>query len=133
MRCALLVLLGCSGTPATFRPTDPSFRPSPGPLPRVYLEANADEFPREGVRSVGLIQVKAPEGTGMKRLIELAAKKGRELGCWIVVEHSVFERLKTALDHGARALPTHGPVPHIGAVSPGTVRAEFDCVVRVTT
>lgn len=134
-------LVACSGSSvrAVFHPSDPSFRATPGTLPRAYLENELDAVPRVPMRSVGLIEVTVPASSGMHRVVEAAAEKGRELGCWILVERSAFATLQSsaALSFGARAYLAHGgggghgPVPPTGAqASDGSITAEFDCVMQ---
>lgn len=91
-----VAMMGCSGSiRATFQSTDPTFRPSPGPPPRIYLESNLHEVPETGFRSVGLIEVTVPESSGIQRMLDVAAKKGQELGCWILIEHSAFTSIES--------------------------------------
>lgn len=136
-------LLACAGSSvrAVFHPSDPSFRATPGALPRAYLENELDAVPRVPMRSVGLIEVTVPASSGMRRVVEAAAEKGRQLGCWILVEHSAFATLQSsaALPFGARAYLAHGgggggghgPVAASGAqASDGAITGEFDCVMQ---
>lgn len=125
---ALAWAVGCSSSPQTvFHPTDSSFRPSPGPSPKLYDRSNVAELRLVGMRSVGRIEVNVPESSGKKRVIELAVEKGRELGCWALVEHSAFATLKTALENGARIWLAHGGGHD---ASPGALHAEFHCVMK---
>ncbi len=131
---AAAAMVGCSAsTRSVFRPTDPTFTPRPGPTPPVYLQQNIGDVPKEPMRSVGLIEVTVPGSSGIKRAIEVATAKGRELGCWILIEHSAFATVQSSasLDHGATIVLAHGSGPHIGGpVAPeGKVTARFDCVV----
>lgn len=128
-------VMGCSGgVRSVFHPSDPAFRPTPGPMPRVYLEIDLADVPKVGMRSVGLIEVRVPKSSGIERAIDVAAEKGRELGCWILIEHSTFARVepRASLDHGAIVTLAHGGVGHVGrSPSPrASVTAEFDCIVR---
>lgn len=87
------------------------------------------------MRSVGLIEVTMPKSTGIDRAVEAAAKKGSELGCWIVVEHSAFASLESraSVAHGATVILAHG-VPHVGrTASPKQRIAQFDCVVQLNS
>lgn len=134
-------LLACSGASVqtAFHPSDPSFRGAPGPAPRAYLENELDGVPKVRMRSVGLIEVTVPASSGIHRAVEAAVVKGRELGCWILVEHSAFATLQSgaSLPFGARIYLAHGggghspSAPAAGAqASDGTVTAEFDCVLQ---
>ena len=121
MAMAALSLASChGGARATFHLSDPRFRPTPGATPRVYLPADLAGVPRVPMRSVGLIEVTVPERGGIAAAAEAAAAKGRELGCWIVVEHGAFARLpaRASLAHGARVLLAHGTVGHVHHVAP---------------
>jgi len=127
--------MGCSGSVrSVFHPSDPAFRPTPGPIPRVYLEIDLADVPKMGMRSVGLLEVTVPKSSGIKRAIDVAAEKARDLGCWILIEHSAFQSVepRASLDHGAIVALAHGGVGHIGrGPSPkGSLTAEFDCIVR---
>jgi hypothetical protein len=130
--------MGCSSSiRATFQPTDPMFKPSPGPPPRIYMESNLAEVPKSGIRSVGLIEVSAPESSGIQRVLDVATRKGQELGCWILVEHSAFEEIESqaSVRFGASVFLAHGgghsagETSGHGASSGGTLTAAFDCVV----
>ncbi len=82
------------------------------------------------MRSVGLIRINLPESSGRKRVLELAVEKGRELGCWVLVEHSAFTSLNAELEDGARIFLAHAG-GHEAA--PGALQAEFDCVLSTQT
>lgn len=92
----LLLLFGCTGTNSSFHQTDPSFRPAPvsagGDSPVVYL--NEKDVPKIAIRSVGVVTVAAWPGISTEELRQKAAAKGRELGCWAVIEHSAFLMLR---------------------------------------
>jgi hypothetical protein len=121
---------------SVFHPSDPSFRPSPGPKPPVYLLRNLAEVPRVQMRSVGLIEVTVAERRGNTAAAEVAAEQGRELGCWIVVEHGAFTSLQTraSRDHDARVLLVHSGASHISHASPRARHTvQFDCVLQVTS
>ena len=90
---ALLLLmgpLGCAELSTSFHQTDHAFRPTParGGSPAVYMDPR--DVPRVHMRSVGVITILAPAGVGSRALVRAAAAKGEELGCWAVVEHSVY-------------------------------------------
>lgn len=126
-------LAGCgASTRATFHASDPNFRQRPGPAPRAYLEADVDKIPRVPMRSVGIIEVVVPNSSVTARGVQAAIEKGRDLGCWIVVEHSVFvvARSRASLDFGARIYLAHGPAPHISGAPRRSAKIEFDCVVQ---
>ena len=101
------------------------------------MESNLDEVPTSGIRSVGIIEVTVPESSGIQRTLDVAAKKGQELGCWILVEHSAFMNLesKASSRFGAVVVLVHGGghtaggSPGGNASSGGTLTAEFDCVL----
>lgn len=130
--------MGCSSSlRVSFHPSDSTFTPTPGPLPRIYMESNLHEVPTSGIRSVGIIEVTVPASSGTQRTFDVAAKKGQELGCWILVEHSAFMNLasKASSRFGAVVVLVHGDGHAAGgstggnASSGGTLTAEFDCVV----
>jgi hypothetical protein len=108
----------------TFRPTDPSFAARPGDTPRVVVDR--EQLPHRPLHSVGIIEVSA--GTAA-RAGELAAAKGRDLGCWVIVEHSVFVEASSALAFGARTMLAHGSAPHASEARPRRTVVRFDCVL----
>ena len=126
---ALASALACaSASRVAFDVTDSAFRATPGPEPRVYF--TAAQLPAGRLRSVGVISVVSRGDAAHAG--RLAAKKGSELGCWILIEHAAYERL----GHGVRVhdgfvvVLAHGAphiVPHAG---PEQRRVQFDCVVR---
>ena len=136
-------LFGCTGMNSSFHQTDPSFQPTPvsagGDSPAVYL--NEKEVPRVAIRSVGIITVVAWPGISNEELRQKAAAKGKELGCWAVVEHSAFLmlRLDTSAWMGeseATVILVHeggggggGGGGHGGGSGSRSDR-RFDCVVR---
>lgn len=126
--------IACSGSPrSVFRSSDPAFTPRVGERPVVYLQDNIVDVPKQRMRSVGLIEVTMPNGTGIDRAVEAAAKKGSELGCWIVVEHTAFASLESraSLAYGATVILAHG-APHVGRTASLKQRiAQFDCVVQL--
>lgn len=136
-----LVLAGCSASVrVAFRATDASFRPSArASKPNVYLQR--DEVPQVALRSVGIIEVTAAASEGAEVTIKAAAK-GKELGCWALVDHSVFEgmrgspmqrgRQSSGFD-GTNALLAHAGLAHGGAKMSKPVRplvTQFDCVLK---
>lgn len=131
----LILMWGCAPSVHTnFHPTDPKFAPTPGPPPRVYVESSLADVPRSKMRSVGIIEVIVPERKGLEHAMELAVKRGRELGCWLLIEHAAFEKLQSraSLGFGAAVTLAHGPPPTAKRVGgPSTkLRAEFDCIVQ---
>ena len=125
-------VLGCSTKPrVVFHATDPKFSAEPGSVPRGFTEENISEVPKEPMHSVGIIEV-----TFLQRHLDLAVEraieKGRELGCWIVVEHGVFLQLRTqaSRDGGVTIILVHGGAPHTPSVRPPADVMQFDCVVR---
>lgn len=103
----------------------------------MYIEANIGDVPKVPMRSVGLITVTVPESSGIKSAIDVAVAKGRELGCWILIEHSAFEALQSqaGLIGGAHIFLAHGGGDGGGghgqqSASSGTLSAEFDCVLQ---
>lgn len=131
----------CGGSVrAVFHPTDATFRPAPGARPQVYAAINAADVPRVPSRSVGTIEVTVPSSSGIQRALEVAADKGRELGCWIVVEEAAFAaaRSRASLDHGAQAQLAHGgggghdePARHgASPASDGSQTMAFHCVIQ---
>lgn len=128
----LLLATSCGGSArVSFRATDTTFQPRPGGKPSVYLRAS--EVPNTPMRSVGIIAVTVPESSGISGASNAAAAKGQELGCAMLIEHSVFESTagRGALSFGARVYFAHGPSGHGGGPqrpSSGSLTAEFDCV-----
>ena len=125
-------VLGCGPTiTSSFHATDPTFTPTPGPAPRVYVESNRADIPRVKLRSVGVLTITVAKKHGLSRAVELATERGRELGCWLVIEHGIFEKRHAhALTFGARVILAHGP-PHTPkhAGPPTRLTVEFDCVL----
>lgn len=138
-----MVTAGCSGTRASFRPTDPSFVPSPlqGASLRVYFFK--EEVPNVPMRSVGIVEVSVPGGDREERRItDAAAAKGKELGCWALIRHSVYSEMQkhasawfgrhsgVMLVHGSGGGGGGGSGSY-GHYEPERERKEsFDCVVR---
>lgn len=131
------VAIGCgSTTRSVFHLTDQTFRPAPGSAPAVYLVV--DDVPRSRMRSVGTIVVTVAQSSGIQRAIEVAKEKGRQLGCWILIEESIFAtaRTRASLDHGAAVQLAHGGGDHGGQdrggseSSDGKLTAEFHCVLQ---
>lgn len=81
------------------------------------------------MHSVGIIEVADARGS---RASEIAAAKGRELGCWAVVEHDIYiAAAKAALNEfGARIILAHGTAIHVTNARPPGAAARFDCVLR---
>jgi hypothetical protein len=80
----LLGLPGCIGT--NFVQTDRSHVPHDvGSLPETYV----DRLPPRHYHSVGIIEVTAATATGLNVILAAAAKKGKEVGCDVVVDRSI--------------------------------------------
>jgi hypothetical protein len=125
----LLVVVACAGTPrVVFHPSDHSFVPKPGPAPAVYTRANIAELGDAPMHSVGTIEVTVAPGD-VEHAIERAREKGRELGCWIVVEHDAFVERRAARDHGVRFVRVHGGPHHTASVRAPSKVMQFDCVM----
>lgn len=117
----LLVLASCTASSQVmFHPSDPSYVARSGPRPPVILEATG--LPTEAVRSVGLVEVTARDRAAA---VELAARRGAELGCTWLVEHAVFEARR-----GVALVKAHAGMHHPPAVK-HRVTLQLDCVVRV--
>lgn len=138
---AALVAVGCSaGVRSAFRPTDPTFTPRPGPVPRVYLYAA--DVPPVRLRSVGLIEVTVPAKSGISDAMEAAAAKGQEVGCWALIEHTAFAHMKAHGSLGGHVrvgiILVHGSGPSSQEQSRGKEAApdepdettRFDCVIQ---
>lgn len=139
---------GCSGVQISFRRTDPSFVASPlegAVTPRVYFFA--EDVPKVPLRSVGIVEVSVPGGhrDEMKAFTDGAVAKGKELGCWALVRHTVYERIQkqarawSERHYGVRLVHGSGSSGGGGGSSYGHAephgelprRTEsFDCVVR---
>lgn len=126
-----LALVACTpGARVAFEATDPQFRAMPGPEPRVYFESELDHLPRGELRSVGVISVVS--NGNLEHAGRLAAAKGRELGCAMVIEYAAFARMGTraVIGDGFVVTLAHGP-PHAPAHrTPANRRVRFHCVVR---
>lgn len=130
---------GCGpGVHSAFRPTDRTFTPRRGQTPRVYLYSA--EVPTVRMRTVGVVAVSVPARKGVEGVIDAAASKGREVGCWALVEESLFARLASRAamsDPRAAVVLVHQsswfmsqkvfiPPPRDRSV----VAAHFECVFR---
>ena len=126
-RWSIVALAACATTSrATFRITDPTFVPAPGQTPPVFTSTES-EIPSDARRSVGIIEVHTDSEA---RAAEIAAAKGRELGCTILIEHRAYERLRAQLGSGGQITLAHG-APHLPPkVTPPTTTYRFHCVVR---
>jgi len=138
-----LVLAGCSASVrVAFRTTDASFRPSPrASEPKVYLQR--DEVPQVALRSVGIIEVTAAASESAEVTIKASAK-GKELGCWALVDHSLFDEMQRGSQtrggtqssgfSGTNALLAHGGMDHgrVQVSKPANPLVTlFDCVMKV--
>ena len=136
---ACLLVIGCSvGTHSEFRQTQARFSPRPGRSPRVYLYLA--EVPDLPLRSVGVIWVSVPARHGIKGVAEAAADRGRRVGCWALVERSIFSRLRSR-QAGARGI--RGMAILVQEIRPqsrskvilppptdrSVITAEFECVI----
>jgi hypothetical protein len=128
----LLVTAACvTSKRVAFHPSDPAFTPAPGPSPAAYTSENIDQVPNVPMRSVGIIEVSV-RSDQLERAIELAVAKGRELGCWAVIEHDAFARRASQvwLDSDVAIIRVHGMPPHADHKGPRTRILNFDCVVQ---
>jgi hypothetical protein len=92
------------------------------------------------MRTVGIVAVSVPARRGVEGVIHVAANKGREIGCWALVEESLYARLAsraTMSDPGAAATLVHRSSWSLGqrvSIPPprdrSVVVAEFECVFR---
>jgi hypothetical protein len=135
-----LALAGCSASVrVAFHPTDISFTPTPRDSePNVYLARN--EVPQVTLRSVGIIEITAPLSEASKA----AAAKGKELGCWALIEHSVFDRMqsgsqmpretRSSRPAEANVLVAHGGIDHVRGDPTRRAKhslvTQFDCVMN---
>lgn len=123
-------LVGCAArAQTTFHPTDASFTArSRSSDPKVYL--HAEDVPSGALRSVGIIEVR-----GIDAEVKAAAK-GRELGCWAVIDHAVFVKMQRVRTENAplgnasdtNALLAHGGAPHVETTRIPQ-NTKFDCVM----
>jgi hypothetical protein len=82
--CVLLLATGCWRV--TFVSTDSAFQRAPGAEPDVYL----DRLPDRPYQSVGILEVTGPAiEFDLDAVIRRAKKKGRELGCDLIVDRSI--------------------------------------------
>jgi len=135
-----VVALGCGPyVESAFRPSDRTFTPRRGRTPPVYLYYSS-EVPTVRMRSVGIVAVSVPARSGLDGVIHAAAAKGRDVGCWALVEESLFAQLASrALTSQVGALPilVHGGGfngPRRVSIPPprdrSVVAAEFECAFR---
>ncbi len=92
------------------------------------------------MRSVGIVMVSVPARNGLEGVIHAAAAKGREIGCWALVEESLFAQLasRAAAGNEAGAAPVlvhqrRWVGQRVGIPPPrdrSVVAAEFECVFR---
>jgi hypothetical protein len=124
----IVLLAACAtSTRASLRASDPTFVPAPGLTPAVYTSARAAEIPADARRSVGLVEVHADTEA---QAAELASAKGREIGCWMLIEHTVFEHRGAELADGGRIYLAHGGPQLPPRVKPPKTQYQFDCIVR---
>lgn len=126
----VLAVVACAAKPGvTFHPGDRTFSPKPGAIPAAYTRSNISELPREPMHSVGIIEVRVSRGNN-ERAIELATEKGRELGCWIVVEHAAFVESGAGRTAAVDLVLVHGAAPHASSVRLPSNVVQFDCVIQ---
>lgn len=117
----------------TFQSTDSSFHPrSRASAPDVYRRR--DSVPHVALRSVGIIEVSGSEASAR------AAAKGQELGCWALIEHSIYDDVEPPVPGEHRSsvdspendrLFGHGTMHAVSTVkAPSALR--FDCVMLET-
>lgn len=120
-----VLVIGCAaGGHVEFRQTNASFKPSPrSSEPIVYRVG--DVVPNVKLQSVGMIEVRGGDVDAR------AAAEGKQLGCWALIEHSLFDHLqrqpRTSSSSEAIALFAHGGAPHVSSVRP-PLSTQFDCV-----
>jgi hypothetical protein len=121
------LVTGCASQSAHFDLKDPKYAPSPGDAPRVFLRSTSEALPEVPMRSVGIITVPR---TSDERAAQMAADRGRELGCWLVVEHERFSRRQAhASEVDEPPVLLACSAPHVKSIGRPKSR-EFDCVVR---
>lgn len=120
--------MGCPTREAEFVRTDDYFSPSEAAArPSVFL----DRRPSEPYKSVGVIYVRVPNSTSLTDIAGLAAEKGREVGCDLLIDraiHSVSSAIPADLPRWSviieEPLRNKGRRPNAGrAAYPGDPRA----------
>lgn len=130
----LLGFMGCAHSGhIAFQSTDSSFRPRPrSSAPDVYRRR--DSVPQVALRSVGIIEVSGSEASAR------AAAKGQELGCWALIEHSIFDGNEQPVPTEPRSsagspensrLFGHGTMHAVSSVKT-PLALQFDCVLLAT-
>lgn len=124
-----LLLCSCGGAArVAFAQTDAVYIPRPGPLPRIYLAG--DPVPAVAMRSVGVITVRHENIDNARAA---AAEKGRQLGCFILVERTgrPLDDLDRSRADGVTIHRAHGGAPSMHAAPhPNARSVSFDCVIR---
>lgn len=125
-----LLLCSCGGVArVAFAQTDATYTPKPGPVPRIYLAG--EPVPAVAMKSVGVITVKHESSDNARAA---AAEKGRQLGCFILVERTgrPLADLDRSPGDGVVIHHAHGAAPSThGVPHPNTHSMSFDCVIRV--
>jgi hypothetical protein len=109
---ALLMCAGC--TRVNFIKSSASFVEHERKVrPGVYV----DKLPRKPYKSVGIIEVIAPAAAGLDDILALAADKGQEVGCDVVVDRAIHKvegalpRRWTVAGSSPTASPADAPHP----------------------
>jgi len=124
-----LLLCSCGGAARiAFEQTDATFTPRPGPVPRIYLAG--EPVPAFAMKSVGVITVRHENIDNVRAA---TAEKGRQLGCFILVERTgrPLADLDRSRGHGVTIYRAHGGGSSIHAGRhPKMHSMSFDCVIR---
>ena len=130
----LQVISGC--VTSSFVVTDPRAAGRPATRPSMFI----DRLPPMPFYSIGIIEVRAPAGTKLGKVLEEAVRKGGEVGCDMIVDRIIY-RVSYGIP-GAHALiaqttiyapppiyPSPPPSQPVFIPEPPPDRREFVCGV----
>ncbi len=121
---------------STFVVTDPRANARPPTRPTMFI----DRLPEIPFYSIGIIEVRAPAGTELGKVLDEAVRKGGEVGCDMVIDRVIY-RISYGIPK-ARALlaqSTFYPPPTVTQPAPVYIpeappdRREFVCGVATNS